>query len=243
MKIVAKRLLSVLCCCMMFLSLPMSVFATETAKLYGKDTLAYGKQMVLTLSVKDCNKIYSAGITVKTSDDIQLVKGKWLKRGSLSDFDLKKKKGVILFANETNVNGELFQLTFKAKKNVKSTETIQVTVFAKDKNNQDVFNLTASKSIMLEGNVAESTVTTSLKPTVTGTVTEESALPVTSEQGNEISSFEQEQEPVNSMASSEITTKKKPGDENKNVPWVSISIGSALFVMVVCAFFLFRKHF
>ena len=243
MKIVAKRLLSVLCCCMMFFSLTMSVFATETAKLHGKDTLVYGKQMVLTLSVKDCSKIYSAGITVKTSDDIQLVKGKWLKKGSLSDFDLKKKKGVVLFANETNVNGELFQLTFKAKKNVKSTETIQVTVFAKDKNNKDVFNLTASKSIMLEGNNVENTVTTSLKPTVTGTVTEKSVLPVTSEQGDEISSFEQEQEPVNSMASSEITTKKKLGDENNNFPWVSISIGSALFVMVVCAFFLFRKHF
>ncbi len=243
MKTVAKRLFPALCSGILLFSIAMSVFAAETAMLNGEGSLAYGKEMVWTLSVKDCDKIHSAGITVKTSDDIQLIKGKWLKRGSLSDFDLKKKKGVILFANETNVNGELFQLTFKARKNVKSTQTIQVTVFAKDKNNKDVFSLTTSKSILLEGTDTESMVTTSLKPSVTGTVTEESVLPVTSEQGNEISSSEQGQDLVNSTASSEVSTKKKSPDEKKNFPWVSISIGSVVFVVAVCAFFLFRKKF
>ena len=75
-----------------------------------------GDNVDLTLSLSDTQKTKSVAFELTYDDSVfEAVSGEWLIEGTLKDFDIDKKIGVIAFSDETDCNTDVFSLKLKVK--------------------------------------------------------------------------------------------------------------------------------
>ena len=94
----------------------ITTYAAET-KLSVSDATAKTTQMVyLTVSLSDCKKANTIGITMKyDSNVLKRIPGEcvWLQNGTISDFDVAKNEGIWGTKKAQNINGDICTLAFR----------------------------------------------------------------------------------------------------------------------------------
>ena len=108
-----------------------------------------GDEVTVIVSVNGADKATSAGVSVTYGDNFELVSGEWLLTGGLmSNYDVSKNKGVFAFASATDMNGDLFKLTLKAKTIDTTAQTVSINVQLKN-GGQTVLDQTAETSVSI----------------------------------------------------------------------------------------------
>ena len=144
-----KKILLLLCmiCVLCF---PTISYAGETLSLKAStNTVSAGNTVTMMVVMSGNLTAKSASISVTSySGKLELVTGKWQKSGVMDSFD--GRDGVIAFAQETNVDGNLFQLTFKARAYDSVKQTVQVNLKLKNADGTIIFDSNASTQIQVQ---------------------------------------------------------------------------------------------
>lgn len=104
-----------------------------------------GDTVTFTVAMSETT-VSSIGVTVSVPSGFELVKGEWLKSGTIANFDTSKNKGAYAPGAATAVSGDIFKVTLKAKTASSSAQEVKVEVVAKN-GTEVVFTETANKSI------------------------------------------------------------------------------------------------
>ena len=135
---------------MIFSMVPCVSAAGEKVTLKASaQSVVVGDEVTVIVSVNGADKATSAGVSVTYGDNFELVSGEWLLTGGLmSNYDVSKNKGVFAFASATDMNGELFKLTLKAKTIDETAQTVSINVQLKN-GGQTVLDQTAETSVSI----------------------------------------------------------------------------------------------
>ena len=135
---------------MIFSMVPCVSAAGEKVTLKASaQSVVAGDEVTVIVSVNGADKATSAGVSVTYGDNFELVSGEWLLTGGLmSNYDVSKNKGVFAFASATDMNGDLFKLTLKAKTIDKTAQTVSINVQLKN-GGQTVLDQTAETSVSI----------------------------------------------------------------------------------------------
>lgn len=128
---------------------PLITHANGTAILTSSvNSVPAGGMVTMTVVMSGNATAKSASISVLSyGEQLELVSGKWQKSGVMDSFD--GRDGVIAFAQETNVNGNLFILTLKAKSYVATKQTVQVNIKLKNVSGTVTFDSNATAQVQI----------------------------------------------------------------------------------------------
>lgn len=142
-----------------FIALMLSVMAViamfamasaDTSVTSGKlsaETVAVGNTVTLTISMKETT-VSSIGVTVNCDSAFTVESAKWLKTGTIANYDTSKNKGAFAPGSATAISGDVFQVTFKAKTAGASAKNLSVVVVGKNGTNV-VFEETVAKNVKI----------------------------------------------------------------------------------------------
>ena len=126
-----KKILSVIVSILILMSLPIYVSAAgmSVSVNASSTTVKAGDTFTVNVSVSGAGNAKSGSVTVTLSDNIELVSGKWLvSNAMLTNFDDAKLKGAVAYSADTNLNGDIFKLTLKAKQASSQEQSVSVSV-------------------------------------------------------------------------------------------------------------------
>ena len=90
-----KRVLSLIVCVVMVMSLYITASAAGSASMRGNTSVTVGNNITFTVSVSGCDDATSIAVAVTHGDGFKLVSGTWLKSGSITKFDTSNNKGAL----------------------------------------------------------------------------------------------------------------------------------------------------
>ena len=143
-----KKVISLITCLVLMMSLCITANAAGSAALSGGTSATVGSNMEFTVSVSGCGDATSVAVSVTYGEGFELVSGTWLKSGSLSVFDTAKNKGSLGGLSSPDINGNLFKLVLKAKTASASAQNVSVNIIAKNGSNE-ILNTTPAKSVKI----------------------------------------------------------------------------------------------
>ena len=144
-----KKILSVIVLVLMISICSIVNAAGGTATINGNNSVTVGSNIVLTVNVSGCGDASSVAVNVSFGSDFEFVSAEWLKGGMINNpYDVNTGKGALGGLSSTDINGNLYRLTLKAKTANANTQTVKVSIIVK--NGSDViFNKVASKSVKI----------------------------------------------------------------------------------------------
>ena len=101
----------------------------ENEKTLQSLELEMGNVVLVTVVMEDSGSIKSMALSVKyNQEDYELLDGQWLNhQGVIADFNLENQDAAIVFKDETNYYGEIFEFRLRAKHNlVASVDDISI---------------------------------------------------------------------------------------------------------------------
>ena len=146
-----KRFLSIMLCLVMVLTAMPTVFAaTNKVTMQASHSTAYvGETVTFTVSVNGADNAKSAAVAVSFTDKFEFVSGEWLKTGGfMSNYDTNTHKGIFAYTSASDINGDIFKLTLKAKTADANAQDVSINVQYKDGSTQ-ILNETATKSVAI----------------------------------------------------------------------------------------------
>lgn len=127
-----KHLVFILC----IISL-ISVFAvalaagTNITSTSSANEVKTGNTFTITVSMNKTT-ITSLGATVTTDDAFEVQSAEWLKQGLIANFDKSKNKGAFAAGGASEISGDIFKVTLKAKSAGASSKDVKVEIIAKN---------------------------------------------------------------------------------------------------------------
>lgn len=128
-----KRILSFIISALIIITLPFYTSASGMSVVLNASTTTVkaGDTFTVTVNVSGAKNAMSASVAVTLSENIEFVSksGEWLvSNAMLTTFDEEKLKGAIAYSADTNLNGNIFKFTLKAKNASKIEQSIKVSV-------------------------------------------------------------------------------------------------------------------
>lgn len=141
-----KRTLAMILCVIALVSVFAMSFAdgTHVSGKISASEVKVGDTITMTVAMTNTT-VSSLGVTVSPSSNFEVVSGKWLKDGTILNFDTSKNKGAFAPGSATAISGDIFQVTLKAKSSGANAQEIKVTVVAKN-GTETIFTESTSKS-------------------------------------------------------------------------------------------------
>lgn len=122
-----KKVLLFVVSVMLMLSMIVTASAAPAISLNAaKDQVAVGETVSVVLSFKGVEAASAAYVTVSVSDSLELVSGKWLKDGTITDFT--GNSGVIAFGSAIALEGSALELTVKGLTASTAKSTVKASV-------------------------------------------------------------------------------------------------------------------
>ncbi len=143
-----KKIISLMVCLVLMMSVCLTAGAAGTTTLNGKDSVTVGSEVELIVNVKDCADASSISVAFTLGEGVELVSGSWIKTGSIAKFDAATLKGALGGLASPDVNGDLFKLVVKAAKVAPNGVEVAVIVTAK-KGSDEIFNANAAKVVKI----------------------------------------------------------------------------------------------
>ena len=115
----------------------IAVFALATAENtnitsnLSKGDVKAGETVTVTVSM-NTTTVTSLGATVTVGDNLEVQAGEWLKSGTIANFDKTKNKGAFAPGSATEISGDIFKVTVKAKTAGATTNDIKIELVAKN---------------------------------------------------------------------------------------------------------------
>lgn len=94
--------------------------------------LKVGATATVTLNLSGTPTVGSAMVQIALGNGLELVEGKWLKTGLITDFNAAEKEGVMALATPGTLDGAVFSFTVRAKTAAATAQSISVTVTLKN---------------------------------------------------------------------------------------------------------------
>ncbi len=144
-----KKILSIIVSLVLMLSLCITANAAGGASLNGNGSVTVGSNIVLTVKVSGCADATSVAASVSFSSNFEYVSASWIKSGSLNKaYDTSTGKGALGGLSSPDINGDLYQITLKAKTASAANQTVSITIIAKN-GSSEIMNTVASKQIKI----------------------------------------------------------------------------------------------
>ena len=143
---ITKRIIVLALCIIAMVSIFAMSFAdgAHVSSKISTSEVKVGDTITVTVSMTETT-VSSLGVTVSPSSNFEVVSGKWLKDGTIINFDAAKNKGAFAPGSATEISGDIFKVTLKAKSSSANAQEIKVTVVAKN-GVETVFTESTSKS-------------------------------------------------------------------------------------------------
>lgn len=113
-----KKIIILLMTLTMIMSIPSTAFAANTTISMTNTEARHGQVVYLTVSLADCKKADTLGITMKYDSTVLSRLASdcvWLKKGTMQDFDVAKNSGNWASSKAMDVNGDVCTLAFRVK--------------------------------------------------------------------------------------------------------------------------------
>lgn len=160
-----KKLFAFSMCLVYILMFSVPAVAAGTELKASAEALRVGETITLTVSVNGANAAKSVGIAVNYNrNSLEIVSGEWLLSDAvMSAFDPGTAKAVLAYGQTTDMNGDMFVVTLRAKNPTKTAEAINVEVDMRD-GTEAVYSGTADANVIITAMDTEKTVPPATKP-------------------------------------------------------------------------------
>lgn len=144
-----KKILSVIILILMISICSITNATNGSASINGNNSVTVGSNIVFTVNVSGCSEASSVAVNVSFDSNFEFVSAEWLKSGMINNpYDANTGKGALGGLSSTDINGDLYRLTLKAKTANANSKTVKIGVIAKNGGNE-IFNNVASKSVKI----------------------------------------------------------------------------------------------
>ena len=147
-----RKFTSLILAILLIASLCITAYAAELSISSDVKTVSKGDTVKLTVSLSGCADANTMGISISyNKNQFSLESGDWIINGLLSDFDESMNKGVFAVADKSaSFNGDVFELTLKAKDDSFDTSSISADLIVRN-DSTTVANISATVSISGKG--------------------------------------------------------------------------------------------